>query len=570
MSSLATAGVVAQNQAVAQAVAGTPPPAACIRVRTPGDLNNVRNDLAGHYCLANDIDMSAVENFAPIGTSGNAFTGTLDGRGHTIRNLSIASSDKDIGLFGVVSAVDALAKISNLTLQNIRVSGLAAPSTIGALVGEMDSGIVIGIHVSGSVSCSQCSEVGGLIGFNGTAKILQSSASVSVNAAAVADLGGLVGANGGSISQSYATGMVSAGSPNGGGSHIGGLVGTNPGTIVQSFATGPVIDTSSGDGVASDTIGGLVGEASSGTIDQSFAIGSVTPPPVVGHVVGGLAGDSGGAIHASYAIGRVVRPAQGPYWGGLVGLGSSATKAYWDTQTSSVSTSAAGIGRTTRQLQAHLPRGFAATTWAVTPSVSFPYLTGAGLNFAAPLAIKVKGNRIYTFLPISQLDMGQYASAAAHADEASLAAAFTIIARAVGITDGVAKLRDVAIDTYFWSDATQKARWRGPVTAHASLGAMTAVAGALGEGNVIGALRADQVVLIRGKYRKDGGGSALQWMLATSFVTDGDDNVIAVVADDPWTGLQVRIDPGTKEVVAPANFPLRNFRVNAFQIVTLD
>jgi hypothetical protein len=59
-------------------------------------------------------------------------------------------------------------------------------------------------------------------------------------------------------------------------------------------------------------------------------------------------------------------------------------------------------------------------------------------------------------------------------------------------------------------------------------------------------------------------------MLATSFITDSDGHVTALVADDPWTGLQVRIDAQTKQVIAPADFPLAGFTVDAYETVTLD
>jgi hypothetical protein len=39
-----------------------------------------------------------------------------------------------------------------------------------------------------------------------------------------------------------------------------------------------------------------------------------------------------------------------------------------------------------------------------------------------------------------------------------------------------------------------------------------------------------------------------------------------VVAKDPWTGKQVRIDPIAKTVASPADFPL-DFRVNGFRVV---
>lgn len=97
-----------------------------------------------------------------------------------------------------------------------------------------------------------------------------------------------------------------------------------------------------------------------------------------------------------------------------------------------------------------------------------------------------------------------------------------------------------------------------------------AAATALGEDNVIAPLPARDVVLLRARFVQAGGGLGTQWLLATSFTTDADGNVSAVVADHPWTGLQVGIDPTTKQVIAPADFPLAKFTVNAVQTVTLN
>jgi hypothetical protein len=62
----------------------------------------------GTYILANDIDLSSCENWTPIGTRAHAFTGTFDGNGYTISNMTVSitsdSTDSyiDAGLFGCV------------------------------------------------------------------------------------------------------------------------------------------------------------------------------------------------------------------------------------------------------------------------------------------------------------------------------------------------------------------------------------------------------------------------------------------------------------------------------------
>jgi hypothetical protein len=186
------------------------------------------------------------------------------------------------------------------------------------------------------------------------------------------------------------------------------------------------------------------------------------------------------------------------------------------------------------------------------------------------LATVVPDGKSYTLLPISQLDPSQYETPPAHGEQASLATVYTIIARAIGITDNNARLKDVLIDEYFWDDATQTATWRGPVRGYASLGSLTAIPAAqpLDLTNVIDPLRHHEPVIIRGRYRKSGGGRTTHWMLATSFIVDGVGTVTAIVANDPWTGQQVRIDPFTKMVASPAAFPLENFKVNGFRVVT--
>ena len=52
-------------------------------------LNEIRNDLSAHYVLHNDIDMSSISNWIPIGDADAKFSGTIDGNNYTIENLKI-------------------------------------------------------------------------------------------------------------------------------------------------------------------------------------------------------------------------------------------------------------------------------------------------------------------------------------------------------------------------------------------------------------------------------------------------------------------------------------------------
>jgi len=140
------------------------------------------------------------------------------------------------------------------------------------------------------------------------------------------------------------------------------------------------------------------------------------------------------------------------------------------------------------------------------------------------------------------------------------------------MTRNIGRLKNVKIDRYFWKDDTQTTTWKGPVTNEASLGTLTPIASAakLDKSNVIGQLILRNLVLLRGTYTGSGGGSATHWMLATLYTNDSDNKLSAVVANDPWTGWQVLINPQTKRVVSPANFPLADFKIDAYQAVMLD
>ena len=243
--------------------------------------------------------------------------------------------------------------------------------------------------------------------------------------------------------------------------------------------------------------------------------------------------------------------------------------AYWDKNTS-VRTSAAGTGYTTVQMRRGLPAGFS-NAWAITRNRSYPFLNDANIEFSASLATLVNRGSVFTFLPMDQHDDAQYSTPPTGGDALSLAAVYAMIARAIGVTGNFGQLKNVKVDRYFWDDAGRTARWRGPVTTYATLGSITALAArvALANSNVVGEMKSGKLVILRGTYTKSNGAKAEHWMLGTLYTGSGT-RPDTVVANDPWTGMQVTIDPATKRVVSPANFPLTDFKVDGYQTVTLE
>ncbi len=168
------------------------------------------------------------------------------------------------------------------------------------------------------------------------------------------NVGGLVGStsSGGShnslISASYVEGSIT------GATGVGGLVGFNQAAINASYVSVSVS--------GNVNVGGLVGtNHSSGAISASYATGSVTGGAGYG---GGLVGSNqSGSITASYAANSL----SGSFMGGLVGVDSGGrgvfTASYWDTETTGLSTSAGGEGKTTSELQSPTSNTGIYATW---------------------------------------------------------------------------------------------------------------------------------------------------------------------------------------------------------------
>ena len=287
------------------------------------NINASNAALGGTYALATSLDATGV-SWTPIGTNGAGavsnssagFTGTFEGLGNTISNLTISLSGvNNVGLFGYTSGSGSL---RNIGLVNAAVTG---GQNIGALAGQANAAIV-NAYVSGAVTgtATGTTTLGGLIGQMGGGGISGSFAAVTVSSTGD-KAGGLAGElSAGTISNSYATGSVSFASGNPAGT-LGGLVGalSGSGSIANSHATGAVTANT-------NPSGGLVGNLSTtGSITNSYATGTVTGTAFVGGLVGN---QSAGNILDSYATGDVVASAQRT--GGLVGrsIAGNITRSY--------------------------------------------------------------------------------------------------------------------------------------------------------------------------------------------------------------------------------------------------
>ncbi len=277
------------------------------QISTAEQLMSIGSDpvlLAKNYILTADIDLSGEIftsaviapdiNNSNWGFQGTSFIGVFEGNGHMITRLSVSSSDQDhVGLFGQIGSGG---QVINLRLVDLDITGK---------------------------SCT----------------------------------GGLCGENYGTISQSYATGMVT------GDNYTGGLCGFNHGSINQCYATAMM----TGDAC----VGGLCGINEEGSIIKSYATNSVTG----NSWIGGLCGSNYGIIIQSYTTSIVV--GSDASVGGLCASNFGAiTDSYWDIESSGQSGGGGGWGLTRVQMkQAASFAGWNDGTWMIDEGVDTPRLS---------------------------------------------------------------------------------------------------------------------------------------------------------------------------------------------------
>jgi hypothetical protein len=195
--------------------------------------SDISGNRSGHFALADNYDASAdgTFNHAPIFT----LAGTVEGLGNAISNLTVSSPTHGGGggLFGTIQGT-----VRDIGLVNANISGGDDNTVGGLVVGNL--GTIRHAFVTGSVTVGNgFGDIGGLTGYNeGTIADCYSAASVQAGDDQI--VGGLVGENfsaGAVIVASFATGAVSGGD----GVYVGGLIGgNNIGTVSQSYARGSV------------------------------------------------------------------------------------------------------------------------------------------------------------------------------------------------------------------------------------------------------------------------------------------------------------------------------------------
>ena len=251
---------------------GCPTTGGCTGYELDNDLN-FDQTRDGRITSADTGIWNSGAGWEPIGKAGGGYNATFEGNGHTISYLYINRNLADLGLFGDFS--------SGKEIRNV--------------------------------------------GLKHAAVYLNATYASKFNFAV------LVGQNHGTVTKSYATGVVV-----GGAGRTGGLVGYNTGTVRASYSTVEVTDRPNEP----------VPQPGGGTFTHPTCRVQTSPTHIEG--CGGLVGHNTGTITASWSAGKVDTSANQQ---GLAAGTGTATNSYWDTQTSGRSGSTLGTGQTTRALQ---------------------------------------------------------------------------------------------------------------------------------------------------------------------------------------------------------------------------
>lgn len=272
-----------------------------LSIATPEELLAFAADVnAGKYTdiadvtaeLSADIDMTGY-TWLPIGNSTDYFSGTFNGNGHTISNLTMthAEAGEYFGLFGATTA----------TIKNVNVTG----SLHNTLSGDNGSnfGVIAGLLVDGSISgCTaefeitgendalfgQC--IGGIVGQTSGAKLENCISKVNITGQPYeAYIGGIAGA----VVDTEVINCRYEGVLNlklKGYMMVGGIAGGAQAGSHISYCVNAakVIDTTKSDTLHNMWIGGICGQVLDSSISYSTNAG---PLAVNANMAGGIVGE---------------------------------------------------------------------------------------------------------------------------------------------------------------------------------------------------------------------------------------------------------------------------------------
>jgi hypothetical protein len=225
--------------------------------------------------------------FTLVDAYGAGFFGKLENaRVENLNFIDPSLTSSNHGWMGVVSGMMSASTMTNVTIKGATLRGVSNVGTAVGIVGSMS--VLSQVHAEGSLSPlgSILSTVGGIVG-SGAFMGYELSFSGTINGGTGNTHGGVVGFL---ASGSWLTNCVSHGSINASGQSLGGIVGHTSNTRLSRVYSDMQITSLSG------MVGGIVGNATSVELWNSFFIGSVSGTSAtsnIGRIFGSNASPSG-------------------------------------------------------------------------------------------------------------------------------------------------------------------------------------------------------------------------------------------------------------------------------------
>ena len=274
--------------------------------------------------LADNIILPEVADGGSNWTTIGTYTGTFDGAGYTITDLT--------GTGGLFGTIESGGKVQNLKLEEVEIT---EGGMVGAIAGK-NSGTVTDCSVQGSVTGNSNQGVGGIVGQNtGTVTDCLMEGTVTSTTYYV---GGIVGiCYNGSVIDCHSSATVT------GTAGVGGVVGRQFGInakVIACSSTGNVTSTITND---YSFVGGVVGHANGGSIICCYATGDIKGEH---QDVGGVVGFNRCSVIACYYAEGSISGSSAI--GGVAGenYDGSITACYWSgTATDGIGS---GIGEATK------------------------------------------------------------------------------------------------------------------------------------------------------------------------------------------------------------------------------
>ena len=204
-------------------------------ISTPKELDNVRYHRDAYFLQRANIDMSEYKNFTPIGSITFPFSGHYDGGKYSITNLTVNSTDNNVGMFSYIRGGEVI----NLKIKDSSIRG------------GYNVGAFAGINQGSLIGCIADCEVAG-----------------------IGAVGGICGLNSGIVKECGNLGEVKSGENGAVGEYAGGICGINHKYIQDSYNRGQInygaVGTTYSGGIA-----GRSGGSSSALIERTYNVGKV-------------------------------------------------------------------------------------------------------------------------------------------------------------------------------------------------------------------------------------------------------------------------------------------------------